>query len=252
MTTTPDPHNADAELFRPLRPRRAFDELMLRIRSLIDSGKLRPGDRLPSERSLAQQFEVSRNTVREALRMLEISGVVTLRRGAKGGAFIADPQAAGAETIRNLSLTDFSLEDLTDVMRWVCGMTLRAAAPELTEADLAALSRHLDDAETISSDQDRAVFLVDFYALLARAAGNPLLVVIVESLLDILRTVVARLETHDHRHVIERRRQIIALLRERDVDAAAAELDRHLVLLHAMWLKDPGRDTLRVAPTSGR
>src|SRR3984885_11913045 len=135
----------EAGMFTPARPRRAFDEIIGQIQQLIESGRLAPGDRLPAERALAEQFAGSRNTVREGFRMLEISGPITTRRGATGGAFITSPGSTGIATTisEGLGLTDFSLQDLTDCMRWQCGLVVRVAGPQLTDADFAALEDNL-------------------------------------------------------------------------------------------------------------
>ncbi len=74
-----------------IRPRpRAFHAIVERLRDDIFRGRRKPGDRLPPEQVLAEQFEVSRTGVREALRVLEIQGLVRVRHGYGGGVFIAD------------------------------------------------------------------------------------------------------------------------------------------------------------------
>jgi GntR family transcriptional regulator, transcriptional repressor for pyruvate dehydrogenase complex len=245
----------EAGMFTPARPRRAFDEIIGQIRQLIDSGKLAPGDRLPAERALAEQFAVSRNTVREAFRMLEISGLITTRRGANGGAFITSPGSTGIATTisEDLALTDFSLQDLTDCMRWQCGLVVRVAGPRLNEADFAALEDNLARGERLSASEDRqqrALVLIEFYNILARASQNPVLAVVMETLTSILRGVIPRLGTPDHTFVIRGRRRLLALLREGDVEEAVTEIDRYLVRLHARWLKfDDGR-AIRTLPQS--
>jgi GntR family transcriptional repressor for pyruvate dehydrogenase complex len=248
--STPTPAAVDKSLFRPLRARRAFDELMLQVRELIDTGKLSPGDRLPSERALAEQFGVSRNTVREAMRMLEISGIVTLRRGAQGGAFIVrtEPYDSQLDLLDSLSLTDFSLKDLSECMRWVCSMALRAAGPRLREEDLDDLDALIDAAGRIADDQERAVFLIGFYVRLTRAADNPVLTALVDRLCDLLRAVVPLLKTSGHAHVIEARRELVALLRAGDLEAALAALDAYLVELHRRWLSEPSQRVMRLTP----
>ena len=65
-------------IFGPARPRRTFEEIINQIKANIEEGRLKRGDKLPTERALAAQFQVSRNTVREALRTLEISGFIIL------------------------------------------------------------------------------------------------------------------------------------------------------------------------------
>ena len=70
----------------PRLRRRIFEEICDQIRRDMAASKLCPGDKLPAERELAQQFGVSRNAVREALRSLEVAGIVRLQKGVKGGA----------------------------------------------------------------------------------------------------------------------------------------------------------------------
>ena len=70
--------------FQPIQVRRAFEEICDRIRARIAAGLLKPGDKLPAERELAQQLGVGRNALREALRSLEIAGIVRLQKGAQG------------------------------------------------------------------------------------------------------------------------------------------------------------------------
>src|ERR1700677_4315711 len=76
--------------FAPIRGRRAFEEVCDQIRAQIATGKLRPGDRLPAERILGEQFKVSRTAIREAFKALEVAGVVRTETGVKGGSFIRD------------------------------------------------------------------------------------------------------------------------------------------------------------------
>ena len=74
--------------FIAITPHRAFEEIADQIRGMVAAGRLRPGDRLPPERELAATFRVSRNTLREALRALELAGMIESRKGATGGAFV--------------------------------------------------------------------------------------------------------------------------------------------------------------------
>src|SRR5215475_14383912 len=88
--------------FRPIHTRRAFEEICERIREQLALGVLKPGDKLPAERDLAQQLGVSRNVLREALRSLEMAGVLRLQKGVKGGAFIRE----GDTTRKNVVVRD--------------------------------------------------------------------------------------------------------------------------------------------------
>jgi DNA-binding FadR family transcriptional regulator len=76
--------------FGPARRVRSFDDVVEQVRRSIVEGVIAAGDRLPSEREMAEQFGVSRATLREALRALEALGLLEIRRGAQGGAFAVD------------------------------------------------------------------------------------------------------------------------------------------------------------------
>ena len=75
-------------MFSPVNVDRVSQVIVDQIKLLIRDGRLQPGDRLPSERELCQRFGVSRVTVREALRVLEAGGLLAIRVGAHGGAFL--------------------------------------------------------------------------------------------------------------------------------------------------------------------
>src|SRR3982751_343053 len=75
--------------FRQVQIRRTFEEVAAQVRGMLFDGSLRPGDRLPPERELAVTLGVGRPALREALRALEVGGLLELRKGKTGGAFIS-------------------------------------------------------------------------------------------------------------------------------------------------------------------
>ncbi|HEX6511658.1 MAG TPA: GntR family transcriptional regulator, partial [Chloroflexota bacterium] len=78
-------------LFRSVRTRRVSEQIEQQLAAAIFAGKLKPGDRLPPERELVERFEASRASVREATRALELAGLITIRPGAGGGAYVTTP-----------------------------------------------------------------------------------------------------------------------------------------------------------------
>ena len=124
-------------VFTPIHTRRAFEEICQRIREQLAAGALKPGDKLPAERELAQQLGVGRNALREALRSLEIAGIVRLQKGVKGGAFIheGDPGRMDQVVQDMLSLGSISIDELTEarvhiqdlVVRLVCARATKPA-----------------------------------------------------------------------------------------------------------------------------
>src|SRR5512142_1794618 len=83
--------DTSAQQFRPVRVSRASVDIVRQVQASIADGKFAPGDRLPSEKELSEQFGLSRTTVRDALRILESQGLVSIRVGAGGGTFVASP-----------------------------------------------------------------------------------------------------------------------------------------------------------------
>jgi GntR family transcriptional repressor for pyruvate dehydrogenase complex len=229
-------------LFKPAKPLRAFEEIIGQIRGLIAAGELGVGDKLPAERVLAAQLEVNRHTVREALRALEISGIVTLKRGAHGGAFIVDPEGDKSVGLlgRSLRFTDVSVADLTQAMRSITMMLLEAAMPVIDEEDLIAIEDNIAAAEAIENPGARSAVIIRFYVQLAEASRNPILVELAESFCEILLSWVVRLGSLSSDRVLASRRSIVASLRKHDRVAAQAELERHLRELHGLWLSGAG------------
>ncbi|TDD87978.1 FadR family transcriptional regulator [Actinomadura darangshiensis] len=245
------------QMFRPAKPRRAFDEIIAQIRDLIQRGELKPGDRLPSERVLAEQFAVSRNTVREALRMLEISGLITLKKGATGGAFIsrADSSVVARSLSDTLYLTDFSLADVTEARLWIESIVVRVACERMTEEQLAALDDNVKVAAKLTDEQDwerKALVHLDFHNLLADATGNPLMSIMMRSLMEMMREIVLSVGPTQSDFMLRSRRRLLTKFRQRDADGAVQEMERYLRRLHKLWLSGsyPGSRTAGAATPS--
>ncbi|MBP0495883.1 FadR/GntR family transcriptional regulator [Pararoseomonas indoligenes] len=236
---SPQPEERKGPRFSPARPRRAIEEITSQIQRMIADGALQPGDKLPAERILAAQLEVSRNTLREALRMLEITGTLSLRKGARGGSFVAErgEQASGDQRMGPLALTDFSVADLTNAIRAVTIMLLQEALPACTEADLAAMQANVDRAEALKDDPgQRSELMIQFYHLLAEASGNRVLVALADALVGMLRDWVTRIGSVSDDRVIRARRALLECLRRRDSEEALQVVERYLHELHKYWL----------------
>ena len=222
----------------PVRLPRAFEDTVARIRALIVEDGMGPGAKLPPERALAVRLGVNRHTLREALRTLEISGIVELKRGAHGGAFILDPEGDRHAGVlgRAMRFTDVSVTDLTQAMRALTTMLLEAAAPTVTPDDLCAMDDNVDRAERTADAAERSAVNIRFYVQLAQAARNPILVEVAEAFCQVLHAWVVRLGSLDGARIMASRRTIIAALRRGDREGAQVELDRYLAELHGLWL----------------
>ena len=107
------------ELFEPIRKRRAFEQVADKIKELIFSGALKSGDKLPPEVELAQKYNVGRQTIREALRFLEISGFITTQKGGAGGAYIED---SVLQAIGNSFVDATKMKKVTIFLFQFCGI----------------------------------------------------------------------------------------------------------------------------------
>jgi GntR family transcriptional repressor for pyruvate dehydrogenase complex len=163
------------DVFAPVSTGRLSEEIFDRIRAAIVDGRLRPGDRLPSERELTERFGVSRVSVRDALRILEASGLVEIRVGARGGAFVTvpGPGLVGEGLANMLFLSQVSALEVTEArVIFELGM-LPLVCARATEEDIEALE---EICERSQAEVDAGTYDVElsaeFHRALAKAAHN--------------------------------------------------------------------------------
>ncbi len=228
--------------FRPIKTPRAFEEIANQIRSELSNRRLRPGDRLPAERALAEQFGVSRNTLREALRSLENAGLLRLQKGATGGAFVRESTGDAIVTgLRDMfHLGAIAPEHLTEARVLIESIAVRAACERATAEDIEALKANLALAERASREKmnfyDQAATHLDFHRVLARATKNPVMVIVMEALLDVMQHFIRAIGQQRNPWVMPSRRRFMKHFEARDSDAAVAEMEQHLERLNRHYL----------------
>lgn len=227
--------------FAPIMPQRAFEEIAAQIRELVATGKLKPGDRLPTERTLSSRFNVSRNTLREALRALELSGMVELRKGASGGAFIvpgnSDVVVNGLRDLYHLGA--ITPQHLTEARIWMSAVVVRIACERMTEEDLLRLEANVAAALTAQKSgnfEERAELHRQFHNLLAAATHNPIIQVTTEGMMEVMRQFIKGIGPSENSYTIPSRRRLLAHLRARDADAAVKEMTSFLQRLEVKYL----------------
>ena len=213
------------------------DQIIDQIRDAVLSGKLKPGNRLASERELADQFGVSKATMREAMRVLEVLGLIEIRKGLGGGIFIAE---VGMRTtihsiINFLHFQPVSIKEIT-MLRFLIEPTVaQIAASKITDNDIKNLKKILGENPSASADEVSKE--IGFHRYLARMAENTLLILIVDfvdNLLDSIKSK-AKLGTDFYRDVRKAHLQILDCLIKKDVVGAGIamtqdilEVDRYL------------------------
>ena len=136
------PFAEDKTVFQKASPTRTFEEIADQIRAAIVEGRLQPGDRLPAGRELAQTFGVGRSTLLAALRVLEQSGLIVIRPGTKGGAFVTAPSLRQVSESLDLLLRreGASVEELAEFRVHLEGQCFYWAA---LRADESGRDRHV-------------------------------------------------------------------------------------------------------------
>jgi len=226
-TRTNDP----ALLFlREVGSRNAFEETVAQLVRAIRFGIVEAGSKFPPERELAERLNVSRTTVREAIRALEESGYVETRRGRFGGTFLVDPRGAGPESDRakRESIQPHLLDAVTFREALEPGVA-RLAARLATAEDVSRLRALCKEAE--SADREGYIRLnSQFHLALAEITGSEQLihnVAEVEVMVMDALLVVPRIEgSVEHSH--QQHRAISDAVAARDEDGARAAMEEHL------------------------
>ena len=169
------------------------DNIISQIRDSILSGQLKPGDRLASEKELISQFGVSKATMREALRVLEVMGLIEIRKGISGGAFVAevDMRTTIHSIINFLHFQPISIKEIT-MLRYLIEPTVaRIAAVRTTHKDIQRLREIIG--ETVASEETEVSKEIGFHRYLARIAENTLLILIIDFIDNLLRSLKSKL-----------------------------------------------------------
>jgi DNA-binding FadR family transcriptional regulator len=228
--------------FRRIRAPRAFEEIADQIRKELSDRRLRAGDRLPPERALAEQFGVSRNTLREALRSLENAGLLRLRKGATGGAFVRESTGDAIITgLRDMfDLGAIQPEHLTEARVLIESIAVRVACERATAEDIAALHANIAAAENAAREKinfyDQAAIHLEFHRIIARATKNPVMVIVMEALVDVMQHFIQAIGQKRNPWVLPSRRRFMKHFEAGESDAAVAEMEQHLRRLNRYYL----------------
>jgi GntR family transcriptional repressor for pyruvate dehydrogenase complex len=231
LTSPLAPVKRRAPRITPIRKTRIADDIADRIRVLIVDGSFPPGQPLPGERVLAERFRVSRGSIRDAFRMLEMIGLLEMRHGQ--GTFPRELTVDRLVTPLTSMLTNRrDLEgELMDVRRMFEPAVARVAASRITDEDVAGLRRILDaQRRKVKAGQSALVEDTAFHAALARATRNTVVVRIMETLNDLLtesRKLALKQPSRPERS-LKGHEAVVAAIARRDADGAARAMHDHI------------------------
>ena len=222
------------------------------IRKQIVRGQLTEGDLLPSESRLMEEYGVSRPTIREAFRILETEKLVSVSRGARGGAVVHEPDANLISQYMLLVLQSekTTIDEIYLARSFFEPSVVRQVAARSTKRDCAALRARLEEEHAALSDpQAFATALAAFHRTLVELSNN-------RPLIHLVRAINEVAERHEAMVVMQRRQQqkdkvgamefaakglkshkkLIDLIEARDSDAAAAHWRAHTEVAYKTWL----------------
>ena len=218
--------------FKPVKTNRIFEDVLVQLKEAILSGRFKPGEKLPSERELSLEFQVSRGVIREAIRALELRGFVCIRQGPAGGAFVTDLtfNQVGNAFLDLFKTNKLSMKDIAQVRLHVEPEVARQAALNFNTSHMDILMKaEQDEHIDYVSYEDRIDRLTRVHKSLARICGNQFFEVIVRSMLMLTAEVVLTVASdHDLLHGPGEHQAVIHAVISGDGDGAAKEMARHL------------------------
>ncbi|MDZ7695519.1 MAG: FadR/GntR family transcriptional regulator [Deltaproteobacteria bacterium] len=215
------------------------DSIIAQIRDAILSGQLKPGDRLASEKELIEQFNVSKATMREALRVLEVIGMIEMRKGIAGGAFVAE---VGMRTtiqaiINFLHFQTVSIREITMLRYLIEPAVAEIAAIRRTDKDVEKLEKIIG--ATITPGENEVSKEISFHRYLARMSENAILTLtvdLIDNLLKSLKTTLG-MPPEFYEHVREAHELILECIRQKDPFAAKVAMTNDLVAVGRFMCK---------------
>ena len=217
--------------FKPIDNSRRFLQISRQLRKSIFKGDYKPGQRLPNERELAEAFGVSRIIVREAIWDLKKSGLVEVRRGAHGGAFVQEMNHGAVTSVMRdvASLGKVRPAHLIEVRLLIEPALAALAAKRADDDDLREMSRYLEAIPKKQTDE-YVRWQIGFHRLVAQASQNPLFSMQANIFLDFSEDMVLSLRRKDRLyHDTTTHLAILDRIARHDAEGARCLFHKHLL-----------------------
>ncbi|RLB06166.1 MAG: hypothetical protein DRG83_00985 [Deltaproteobacteria bacterium] len=225
-------------VFSSLKTPPLSKEVEKQLRASINAGIFRPGDKLPSEHELVDQFQVSRVTVREALKNLKNLGLISIKRGVNAGAYVSEPTSEPiTQSIDNLiQMGKVNFGHLIEIRLYLEPAVAAVVALQHSQENIDSLSQLLDTAEAQLRNSRKKARLtnVGFHLEVARITKNPLIIFFSESITQVYSAMLIEL-THTKlgekgvKELILEHRAILDAIAERNPQEAYGRTKKHLI-----------------------
>jgi GntR family transcriptional regulator, transcriptional repressor for pyruvate dehydrogenase complex len=221
-------------LFETMKRKRTFEEVSAHIKSLVLKGVLKPGAKLPPETEIARQLGVGRQTVREAFRLLELSGFVRIKRGLGGGPVIADTVLDSLSTALHdaVALQRVNIDELTDARVVVEKGVIERLLQKMDPADMAHLRENITQAKSkIAMKLPAFEENIQFHILLATASRNQVFVVTMRAIMTIMADFLSRRKQtlSASKKVVDAHEEILEAVINGRKEESIRKLEEHLL-----------------------
>jgi GntR family transcriptional repressor for pyruvate dehydrogenase complex len=241
----PAAHRPAAEVrelsWLPAKTGTLSENIARQIRAALFADRLRPGDFIGGEASLAVQFGCSRMAVRDALRGLSAAGIVEIRKGAGGGVRVsrANPDLFADALAVQLKLLGAPISDVLDAQIASEVATAELAAERASAEDVARMSMLLDRAEALADPIDFTAVVRDFHVALAESSRSLVLTTLLKGVMQVMILTYGPNTTPERaKGVVARYRQVVEAIAARDPDAARLRMRDHLRSVRANLVAD--------------
>ncbi|WP_353165873.1 FCD domain-containing protein [Providencia sp.] len=226
-------------VIEPVRIKRT-DEIVNAIKETIMADNLSPGDRLPQEKDLIERYSASKSTVREALKSLEVQGLIKTKTGPGGGAFIDSMTESRAMSLLSnyLFTRDISIKDIYTLRKLLEPVVAVSAMEKIDNAGIQKLYEIIAIYDHEPADEEerwqQRMAELDFHTVVASYSDNVLLVFICHFLqrllkdLAVCKDIYLKPEPVDRRQGIEYQYQLIEALRRKDAQKVQAVMEAHM------------------------
>ncbi len=247
QTTDNTAKNSSEEqnLFSPVQPERVSQLIENQLKEAIIKHHYRAGDKLPSERELAQMFGASRSSIREAIRSLERSGFVVVKKGVQGGAFVIQKgdSTLMVNHVRDvLRLRKVGLEEILQARLIIEPEVAAEAALRATPQDIELLEE-ITRNQLKGFDSDNPVMQYDrnprFHRIIAEMSGNQVFIIIMQILMEIhaFRMNQFKMNQQAIREITLQHEGIIESFKKKDRDMAFTKMKEHVLAVHNMHME---------------
>lgn len=232
-------------MFDTIRSNKAPQQIISQIRILILEGKLLPGDKLSPENKLMEQFKVSKQTLREALRALEFIGLIEIDKGTAGGARIVemDSQIALELLADFLYFKELSFRHLAEARRIIEPYAAGIAAKSMSDKEKDILKELIELAKKEYQDKklslDACHYDLKFHCMIANSTKNPLLILIVDFIESLMGDSKALVLPNKKMltSIVDAHERIYQAIVKSDPDRARTEMSRHIIEVENYMLK---------------